>query len=220
MDARRTNESYASCSDNTPKSHYPIFRVWVAVVGSPLVFVISMGVVYAATESFAASGSVGAVATLGYVICACVYLTPVALNNNKGDSEESTAGEEGSGGPIYIDDSAAILRRERTRILDWERTYSEVEKCRRNEGFYVTMLDRGGRYVDVPVEHCKESAAGGGGGPIYGDSAAILRGRTDSEIEKYSRRAEGIYETMLDEGRRSDTPVERGKGASSPEIWC
>ena len=136
---RRTDESYANCYENTPKSHYPVFRVWVAVVGAPLVFVISMGVVYAATESFAASGGAGAAAALGYVVCACVYLTPVARAAvlNKGDSEESTTGEGGGEGPIYIDDSAAILRGEgpeRTRILDWERTYSEVEKCRRNEG--------------------------------------------------------------------------------------
>ena len=136
MDARRrTDESYANCYENTPKSHYPVFRVWVAVVGAPLVFVIAMGVVYAATESFAASGGVGALAALGYVICACVYLTPAARAAvlNKGDSEESTTTGEG---PIYIDDSAAILKEgpERTRILDWERTYSEVEKCRRNEG--------------------------------------------------------------------------------------
>ena len=141
MDARRrTDESYANCYENTPKSHYPVFRVWVAVVGAPLVFVIAMGVVYAATESFAASGGAGAAAALGYVVCACVYLTPAARAAavlNKGDSEESTAGEGGGEGPIYIDDSAAILRGEgpeRTRILDWERTYSEVEKCRRNEG--------------------------------------------------------------------------------------
>ena len=147
---RRTDESYTSCSDQTPKSHYPIFRVWVAVVGAPLVFVISMGVIYAATESFAVSGSVGAVAALGYVICACVYLTPVL---NKSDSEESTEG----GSAICSDDSAAILR-ERTRILDWERTYSEVEKCFGDEVFYVTMLDRG-RYVDIPVEHCKETSS-------------------------------------------------------------
>ena len=139
---RRTNESYTNCYENTPKSHYPVFRVWVAVVGAPLVFVIAMGVVYAATESFAASGGAGAAAALGYVVCACVYLTPVAraaVVLNKGDSEESTAGEGGEG-PIYIDDSAAILRGERpetTRILDWERTYSEVEKCRRNEGWAI-----------------------------------------------------------------------------------
>ena len=144
---RRTDESYANCYENTPKSHYPVFRVWVAVVGAPLVFVIAMGVVYAATESFAASGGAGAAAALGYVICACVYLTPVAraaVVLNKGDSEESTAGEGGGGeGPIYIDDSAAILRGERperTRILDWERTYSEVEKCRRNEGGNIYMM--------------------------------------------------------------------------------
>ena len=89
---RRTDESYANCYENTPKSHYPVFRVWVAVVGAPLVFVIAMGVVYAATESFAASGGAGAVAALGYVVCACVYLTPVgsatAAVLNKGDHSE------------------------------------------------------------------------------------------------------------------------------------
>ena len=89
---RRTDESYANCYENTPKSHYPVFRVWVAVVGAPLVFVIAMGVVYAATESFAASGGAGAAAALGYVICACVYLTPVASATaavlNKGDHSE------------------------------------------------------------------------------------------------------------------------------------
>ena len=36
MDGRRTNESYTSCSNRTPKSHYPIFRVWVAVVGKDI----------------------------------------------------------------------------------------------------------------------------------------------------------------------------------------
>ena len=81
------------------------------------------------------------------------------------------------------------------------------------QGFYVTMLDRG-RVVDIPVDHCKESTS-----PIYGDSAAILKGRTDSEIEK-CRRAEGIYEAMLEEGRKSDAPKERDKGATSPEFWC
>ena len=182
MDTRRTNESYTSCSNNTPKSHYPIFRVWVAVVGSPLVFVISMGVVYAATESLVVSGSVGAAAALSYVICACVYLTPVVLN--KGDSEEST----GAGSEIYNDDSAAILR-ETTRILDWEGAYSEVEKCSKDEVFYVTMLDRG-RLVDIPVDHCQESTRTGTA--IFVDSAAILKDRTYSEIERY-RRAEGIY---------------------------
>ena len=82
------------------------------------------------------------------------------------------------------------------------------------QGFYVTMLD-GGRVVDIPVDHCKESTRS----PIYGDSAAILKGRTDSEIEK-CRRAEGIYEAMLEEGRKTDVPVERDKGATSPEFWC
>ena len=75
------------------------------------------------------------------------------------------------------------------------------------------MLDRG-RFVDIPVEHCKESTS-----PIYGDSAAILKGRTDSEIEK-CRRAEGIYEAMLEDGRKKDVPVDRDKRATSPEFWC
>ena len=83
------------------------------------------------------------------------------------------------------------------------------------QGFYVTMLD-GGRVVDIPVDHCKEESTRS---PIYGDSAAILKGRTDSEIEK-CRRAEGIYEAMLEEGRKTDIPVERDKRATSPEFWC
>ena len=51
-----------------------IDRIDCSIAGAPLVFVISMGVIYAATDSFAVSGLVGAAVTLGYAVSACAYL--------------------------------------------------------------------------------------------------------------------------------------------------